>query len=83
VNPGFYEKVEVTRVPPGRPSRTTGGTCTTGGEPLIFPLLFFNTYDLYDVIQYECLQIASLFFLSNCCISFISDNGLRISRNVE
>jgi len=24
VNPGFCEKLEVTRVPPGRPSRTTG-----------------------------------------------------------
>jgi len=24
VNPGFCEKMEVTRVPPGRPSRTTG-----------------------------------------------------------
>ena len=24
VNPGFCQKIEVTRVPPGRPSRTTG-----------------------------------------------------------
>jgi len=30
VNPGFCEKMEVTRVPPGRPSRTTSGTRTTG-----------------------------------------------------
>jgi len=34
VNPGFCEKMEVTRVPPGRPSRTTSGTRTTGWEPL-------------------------------------------------
>jgi len=27
--------MEVTRVPPGRPSRTTSGTRTTGWEPLI------------------------------------------------
>jgi len=30
VNPGFCEKMEATRVPPGRPSHTTGGTRTTG-----------------------------------------------------
>jgi len=34
VNPGFCEKMEVARVPPGRPSRTASGTCTTGWEPL-------------------------------------------------
>ena len=34
MNPGFCEKMEVTRVPPGRPSRTTSGTRTTGWEPL-------------------------------------------------
>jgi len=27
--------MEVTRVPPGRPSRTTSGTRTTGWEPLV------------------------------------------------
>jgi len=47
------------------------------------PLLLLTHNGLYDVIQYECLKIASLFFLSNCCISFIPDDGLRISRNVE
>ena len=31
----FCEKMEVTRVPLGRPSRTTSGVCTTGWEPLI------------------------------------------------
>jgi len=30
VNPGFCEKMEVTHIPPGRPSRTIGGTRTTG-----------------------------------------------------
>jgi len=30
VNPGFCEKMEITRVPPGRPSRTTGW------EPLVY-----------------------------------------------
>jgi len=30
VNPGFCEKMQVTRVPSGRPSRTTSGTRTTG-----------------------------------------------------
>jgi len=35
VNPGFREKMEVTRVPPGRPLRTTSGTRTTGWEPLL------------------------------------------------
>jgi len=39
VDPGFCEKMEVTRVPPGRPSRTTGGTRTTGWEPLFYDLL--------------------------------------------
>jgi len=34
VNPGFCEKVEVTRVPRGRPSHTTSGTRIAGGEPL-------------------------------------------------
>jgi len=34
VNPGFCEKMEVTRVLPGWPSRTTSGTCTTGWESL-------------------------------------------------
>jgi len=33
VNIGFCQKLEVTRVPPGRPSRTTSGTRTTGWEP--------------------------------------------------
>ena len=33
VKPGFCVKMEVTRVPPGRPSRTTTGTRTTGWEP--------------------------------------------------
>jgi len=33
VNPGFCEKMEVTRVPLGRPSRTTSGARTTGWEP--------------------------------------------------
>jgi len=30
VNPRFCEKMEVTHVPPERPSRTTSGTHTTG-----------------------------------------------------
>jgi len=34
VNPGFCEKIEVTRVPSRRPSRTTSGTRTTGWESL-------------------------------------------------
>jgi len=34
VNPGFCEKMEVTRVPLGRPSRTISGTDTTGCESL-------------------------------------------------
>jgi len=34
VNPCFCEKREVTRVPTGRPSRTTSGTRTTGWESL-------------------------------------------------
>jgi len=34
VNPGFCDEMEVTRVLPGRPSRTTSGTRTTGWEPL-------------------------------------------------
>jgi len=34
VNPGFCEKMEVTRVPPGRSSRTTSGTHATGWESL-------------------------------------------------
>jgi len=38
---------------------------------------------LYDVIQYGCLKTASLFFLSNCRISLIPEDGLRIRRNVE
>jgi len=33
VNPDFCEKMEVTGVPPERPSRTTGGTRTAGWEP--------------------------------------------------
>jgi len=36
VNAGFCDKVEVTRLPPGRPSRTTSGTRTTGWEPLLY-----------------------------------------------
>jgi len=36
VNPGFCEKLEVIRVPLGRPSRTTSGTRTTGWEPLLY-----------------------------------------------
>ena len=28
--------MEVTRVPPGRPSRTTSGTRATGWEPLVY-----------------------------------------------
>jgi len=47
------------------------------------PYCFLIHNNLYDVIQYECLKIASLFLLSSCCISFIPDDGLRISRNVE
>jgi len=35
VNPGFCEKIEVSRLPPGRPSRTTSGTRTTDWEPLL------------------------------------------------
>jgi len=35
VNPGFCEEMEVSRVPPRRPSRTTSGTRTTGWEPLL------------------------------------------------
>jgi len=34
VNPGFCAKIEVTRIPPGRPSGTTSGTRTTGWELL-------------------------------------------------
>jgi len=34
VDSGFCEKMEVTRVPPGRPSCITSGTHTTGWEPL-------------------------------------------------
>jgi len=47
------------------------------------PLLLFIYNVFYDIIQYECLQIASLFLLSNCCILFIPDDGLRISWNIE
>ena len=38
MNPGFCEKMEVARVPPGRPSRTASDTRTTGHrwEPLIY-----------------------------------------------
>jgi len=36
VNPSFCENMEVTRVPPGRPSRTTSGTRATGWEPLVY-----------------------------------------------
>jgi len=36
VNPGFCKKIEITRVPPGTPSRTTTGTRTTGWEPLMY-----------------------------------------------
>jgi len=36
VNTGFCEKVEFTRVSPGRPSRTTSGTRTTGRETLSY-----------------------------------------------
>jgi len=32
VNLGFAEKIEVARIPPGRPSRTSSGTHTTGWE---------------------------------------------------
>jgi len=39
VNPGFREKMEVTRVPLGRPSRTTSGTCTTGWDLWFKPSL--------------------------------------------
>jgi len=35
VNTDFCEKMEVTRVPTGRPSRTAGGTCTTGWEHVV------------------------------------------------
>jgi len=38
----------------------------------------WRTTQWSDAIQYECLKIASLFFLSNCCISFIPDDSLRI-----
>jgi len=41
------------------------------------PYCFLTHNGLYDVIQYECLKIASLYFPSNCCISFIPDGGLR------
>jgi len=48
VKPAFYEKMEVTRVPPGRPLRTTLYFCfckaevpTTGWE-----LLFYNNISI-------------------------------------
>jgi len=34
VNPGFCEKMEVTRVSPGRPLHTTSGARNTCWEPL-------------------------------------------------
>jgi len=34
----FVKKMEVARVPPGRPSRTTSGTRTTGWEPLTYSI---------------------------------------------
>jgi len=36
VTPSFCEKMEVTRVPPGRPSPAPSGTRTTGWEPLVY-----------------------------------------------
>ena len=45
MNPGFCEKMELTHVPPGRPSRTTTGTRTTGWEPL------FYTHSRYCSLQ--------------------------------
>jgi len=31
----FVKKMEITRVLPGRPSRTTSSTCTTDWEPML------------------------------------------------
>jgi len=45
VNPGFCEKMEVTRVPPGISSRTTSGTRTTGWESLFYDV--GSTHSLY------------------------------------
>jgi len=45
VNPGFCKKMQVARVPPGRPSRTTSGTRTTGWEPLV--QLDKNNYEAF------------------------------------
>jgi len=42
VNTGFCETMEVTRVPPGRSSRTTSGTRTTGWEPLVYTNQYYN-----------------------------------------
>ena len=44
MNPGFCEKMEVARVPPGRPSRTTIGTRTTGLEPLAYEVGIISSY---------------------------------------
>jgi len=51
VNPGFCENMEVTRVPPGIPSRTTSGTRatrgtrTTGWEPVLKPFKERESYE--------------------------------------
>ena len=52
MKPGFCVKVEVTRVPPGRPSHTTSGTrSTTGWEPLHYMVEFCRS--LYWKLGYN------------------------------
>jgi len=46
------------------------------------PLLFLTHNGLYDATQYECPKLHP-YFSFNCRMSFIPDDGLRISRNVE
>ena len=48
-----------------------------------FPYCFLTYNGLYDAIQYECPTLHPYFFSFNCRISFIPDDRLHISRNVE
>jgi len=47
-----------------------------------FPCCFLTHNGLYDATQYKCPKLHP-YFSFNCRISFIPDDGSRISRNIE
>jgi len=68
MNPVFCENMEVTRntrVPHGRPSRTTSGTRTTGWEPLCYTLLSFEGHIITPVA--ENINLTSTSYLAFLC----------------